>query len=79
MAETLNQALASLGLTTRPSRYYGKKIIVDASGLELGHFDASEGWELVSRLRTERRAEYQRQAEVYAMQELGYLRNSEAA
>lgn len=50
--ETLNEALASLGLTTRPSPFYGRKIISDR-GVDLGIFDASEGWDLVRKLRAE--------------------------
>lgn len=41
---TLHEALASVGLSSRPSDTAGKRRLTDLSGLEIGDFDASEGW-----------------------------------
>lgn len=46
-AASLNEVLASIGWTTAPSHFTGKKDWFDAYGELIGAFDAHEGWEKV--------------------------------
>lgn len=43
-AATLNEVLAALGMSTRPSPFPGTKTIIDADGTEIGDFTASACW-----------------------------------
>lgn len=57
--ENLHEALASLGLASRPTANrvrQGREVYRPATGEELGTLDAKDGWELVERLRAEREA-----------------------
>lgn len=50
-AQSLHEALAAFSITSRPGTIPGKRALVQFGDIELGEFDAHEGWQLVNDLR----------------------------